>query len=201
MSGSNKFAPFTYDSLDPNQRQKLFGMFEESYRKETGQAWSQPKFESRAQNWHFYGDEDGFVAVRPQRSGMKKLVGVAGSPKSIIKGVDQLQQEGGPIWGAVSSPLAAMAKKRGLIVPHLHFGGPTLIKHVINNVPASVFGGVQPKVQPDGGIELDYPDVGKATKYLVVNKEYLKQLTGMPQVAQAIKGNKVVQTFMKLVGM
>ncbi len=95
MSGSNKFAPFTYDSLDPNQRQKLFGMFEESYRKETGQAWSQPKFESRAQNWHFYGDEDGFVAVRPQRSGMKKLVGVAGSPKSIIKGVDQLQQETG----------------------------------------------------------------------------------------------------------
>lgn len=198
---ANKLAPFTYDQLDPQQRQKLFGMFEKSYQQETGQAWSQPKFESRAQNWHFYGDEDGFVAVRPQRSGMKKLVGVAGSPKSIIRGIEDLKTEGGPIWGAVSSPLAAMAKKRGLIVPHLHFGGPTMIKMLLSQVPASVFGGVQPKIQPDGGIELDYPDVGKATKYLVVNKEYLKHLTGLPQVADKVKSSPVAKTFLKLVGM
>ena len=200
MSGSNKLTPFTYDELDPQQRQRLFGMFEDSYKRETGQAWSQPKFESRASNWQFYGDEDGFVAVRPQRSGMKKLVGVAGSPKSIIKGIEALKDEGGPIWGAVSSPLAAMAKKRGLIVPHLHFGGPTLIKALVSQVPASVFGGVKPTVQPDGGLELDYPDVGKATKYMVVNKEYLKHLTGLPQMADAVKSNPVVKTFLKLVG-
>lgn len=196
----NPLSKFLYDDLDQQGQDKVFGAFDQSYRKETGTAWPRPKFEQRAAGWEFHGDPEGFIAVRPQRSGMKKLVGVAGSPRSVLKGMDSLQSEGGPIWGAVSPDLAAMAKKRGMIVPHLHFGGPTLIKKLIPMVPPEVFGGVKPKVLDDGGLEMDYPDVGKATKYMVVNKEYLKHLTGVPQVANAIKDNAAIKTFLKLVG-
>lgn len=200
MSDNLLIRKFRYADLDTAGQNRLFDSFKDSYEKETGSAWDRRKFDSRAHDWDFHGDDDGFIAVRPQRSGMKKLVGVAGNPRSIIKGMDSLQAEGGPIWGAVSSPLAAMAKKRGMIVPHLHFGGPFMIKKIIEQIPDYVFGGVRPKVLPDGGLELDYPDVGKVTKYMVVNKDYLKELSGMPAVARAIKENPVAKTFMKLVG-
>jgi hypothetical protein len=192
--------PWTYSDMSPDQRNRMYDMFRDSYQRETGQSWDRPKFDSRAQNWQFYGDDEGFIAVRPQRSGLKKLVGAAGSPRSVLKGANDLLSEGSPIWGAVSSPLAAAAKKRGFIVPHLHFGGPTLIRMLIRQIPPEVFGGVTPKVLPDGGLELNYPDVGKATKYIVFNKEYLKHLSGFPQVADMIRNNKSVQTFMRLVG-
>lgn len=190
---------FTLDEApDPDA---MYQAFRKSYEGATGAAWDQNKFESRASQWRFYGDHQGYVAVRPQRSGMLKLVGVAGNPRSIMKGVEQLQAEDKPVWGAVSEPIALMARKRGFIAPHLHFGGPTLIKHVISNVPASVFGGVQPKVNDDGSITLDYHDVGTHTKFLIANKQYLKALTGVPQVAEKVKSSKAVQTFMKLVGL
>ncbi|CAB4211698.1 hypothetical protein UFOVP1414_3 [uncultured Caudovirales phage] len=202
MSGSGNpiVKKFGYSDLDEQGQNKLFDQFSSSYKKETGSSWDRPKFESRAQNWEFHGDADGFIAVRPQKSGMKKMVGVAGDPRSILKGVDSLQAEGGPIWGAVSSPLASMAKKRGMIVPHLHFGGPTLIKKVVPSIPDSVFGGVKPEVQKDGGLVMDYPDVGKTTKYLVMNKEYLKEVLKHPDVSKSAVGNAAIKTFLKLVG-
>ena len=49
--------------------------------------------------------------------------------------------EGGPIWGAVSEPLARMAKKKGLIVPSFYPGGGMLIRALISTIPSSVFGG------------------------------------------------------------
>lgn len=192
---------FGYYDLDQQGQDRVFNQFQQSYQKETGASWDRPKFESRAPNWEFHGDTDGFIAVRPQRSGMKKLVGVAGNPRSIIKGLDSLQAEGGPMWGAVSSPLAAMAKKRGMIVPHLHFGGPTLIKKIMPMVPDSVFGGVKPKVEDDGGLTMDYKDIGAAKKYLVVNKEYLTELLRQPAAAAAVKGNAAIKMFLKLVGL
>jgi hypothetical protein len=202
MSGSQNqiIKKFGYSDLDEQGKNKLFDQFQASYKKETGSSWERPKFDNRAQNWEFHGDTDGFIAVRPQQSGMKKMVGVAGDPRSIIKGVDSLQAEGGPIWGAVSSPLAAMAKKRGMIVPHLHFGGPTLIKAIIPTVPDKVFGGVRPQVQKDGGLVMDYPDVGKTTKYLVMNKEYLNEMLKHPTASKTIAGNAAIKTFLKLVG-
>jgi hypothetical protein len=202
VSVSNKLTSSAGFSIsEVRDPQKLYDVFKQSYTAETGKSWDQQKFESRASNWRFYGDENGYVAVRPQRSGMYKLVGVAGAPRSIVRGLDQLIAEDVPIWGAVSEPLALMARRKGFVAPHLHFGGPTLIKHVLSNVPDSVFGGIKPTINNDGSIELDYPDTGKATKYLIANKKYLKQLTGVPQVADKIKESSAVKAFMRLVGL
>lgn len=185
---------------DAPDQDAMYDSFKKSYEGSTGSAWDKTKFQGRAQNWRFYGDQDGYVAVRPQKSGMHKLVGVAGSPRSILRGLDQLAEDGVPVWGAVSHDIALMARKKGFIAPHLHFGGPTLVKHVMQNVPKSVFGGIEPKVNDDGSVELDYPDVGKTTKYLIANKKYFTALTGLPQVAEKVKSSRPIQVFMRLTG-
>lgn len=184
--------------LDPD---KLYTAFKSSYEKETGAAWSEDKFLNRAQNWTFYGDDNGYVAVREQRSGMKKLVGVAGDPKSILKGLDELQAEGGPIWGAVSAPLAKIAKKRGMIVPHLVMGGPFFIKTLVKMIPASVFGGHEPSVTEDGGVQFSYEDVGTHTKYLIGNRAYFLAAMKLPQVAERLKEVPGLKTALKLMGL
>lgn len=180
---------------------KAYELFSKSYTESTGTSWSKEKFLSRARGWVFYGDDNGYVAVRPQRSGMKKLVGMAGDIRSILKGMDELIQEGGPVWGAVSAPLAKAAKKRGMIVPHLIMGGPFFIKTLIKTIPASVFGGHEPKVTSDGGITIEYDDVGAATKYLIGNKAYFISALKIPEVAEKIKTIPGISSILKLMGL
>ncbi len=177
---------FTLDSLDDAGVDRLVATFRNSYEAQTGSSWAEDKLLSRASNWTFYGDENGYLAVRRQASGMKKMVAVAGDPKSVLKGMAELQAEGGPIWGAVSGELANVAKKRGMIVPHLIPGGAMLIKTLAKAIPASVFGGVEPKVADNGGIVLDYEDTGSTTKYFVGNKEYFQSAMKLPMVASKI---------------
>lgn len=184
MSGLNE--SFTLDSLHGSEVDRLVAIFKDSYEAQTGSSWAEDKLISRASNWTFYGDEDGYIAVRSQASGMKKMVAVAGDPKSVLKGMKELQDEGGPIWGAVSGQLAAMAKKRGMIVPHLIPGGVVLIKALASTIPASVFGGVKPTVTDNGGIVLEYDDTGSATKYFVGNKEYFQTALKLPMMAAKV---------------
>lgn len=177
---------FTLNSLDDSGVDRLVATFRNSYEAQTGSSWAEDKLLSRASNWTFYGDENGYLAVRKQASGMKKMVAVAGDPKSVLKGMAELQAEGGPIWGAVSGELANVAKKRGMIVPHLIPGGTMLVKALAAAIPASVFGGVKPEVADNGGIRMDYDDVGSTTKFFVGNKEYFQSAMKMPMIASKI---------------
>lgn len=187
--------------LTPNNQDAVFQAFKRSYEEETGAAWSEGKFLSRARNWTFYGDDKGFVAVREQRSGMKKLVGVAGDPKSILKGLAELQADGGPIWGAVSAPLAQMAKKRGMIVPHLYPGGAFFIKALVKVIPSYVFGGYEPVVTKDGGVQFSYDDVGTHTKYLIGNKEYFVSALKLPGIVEKIKEVPGLMSAIRMMGL
>lgn len=177
---------FTMASLDGEGVDNLVALFKKSYEAKTGSSWSEDKIIERASRWTFYGDENGYLAVRVQASGMKKLVAVAGDPKSVLKGIQELLSEGGPVWGVVSGQLATMAKKRGMIVPHLVPGGASLIKTLVKSIPASVFGGTQPSVSDNGGIVLDYDDTGSVTKFFVGNKEYFQSAMKLPMVASKI---------------
>ena len=71
-----------------------------------------------------------------------------------------------------------------------------MIKSIISAVPSSVFGGVTPKVSSDGGITLDYDDVGTTNKYFIGNKPYFARIATEPLV-QAKGG--IVARFIKLV--
>ena len=177
---------------------RLYDVFKQSYDEATGASWSKEKFMQRARNWTFYGDETGFVAFREQASGMRKLVGVAGDTAGVVKGLKRLMDEGKPVWGAVSARLAAASKRFGLIAPHQYMGGPLVIKLIMASIPSSVFGGVKPVVNKDGGVTLDYDDTGSAVKYFVANKAYFAGLKDQPMFAK-YTGSKVVKGFLNRV--
>ena len=183
--------------LDPEHAYELFA---KSYEKETGSCWSKDKFLDRARSWSFFGDENGFVAVRKQYSGPMKLVGVAGDPRSVVKGLTELEATGAPIWGAVSEKLCLIAKKRGMIVPHTFPGGPFFIRTLVATIPESVFGGIRPEVAKDGGIVFDYPDVGRAVKYLIGNKAYFMSAVKLPHIAEKIAQIPGLKMVLKLMG-
>ena len=157
------------ESIDNLDYDKAFELFSDTYNKSTGASWDKGKFLSRARNWTFYGDENGFVAVRPQRSGLVKLVGAAGSHRSILKGMTELGNESRPIWGMVSSEMVGMLKKLGYIQPPAW-----IIKAMMKLIPATVFGDVPFTVNSDGSLTFSYSDVGDATKYFLGNSEYFK---------------------------
>ena len=52
---------FEQENIDLDRAYELFTA---SYQKGTGTSWSKAKFMQRASNWTFYGDNDGYVAVR-----------------------------------------------------------------------------------------------------------------------------------------
>lgn len=181
-------ASFTTHDLSTEEVEKLVEVFTRSYEEQTGSSWSTEKLLSRARAWTFYGDLDGFVAVRKQQSGMKKLVAVAGSQRSILRGFNALMDEGGPIWGMVSEPIANMAAKKGMIAPHKVPGGSLVIRALGAAIPASVFGGIKPTFNKDGSATIAYDDVGAATKFLIANKEYFSHVLMTPFLMDQIDG-------------
>jgi len=158
---------------------RAYDMFADSYQKATGKAWEKSKFLNRSGNWHFFGDEYGYIAVRPQRSGLYKLVGIAGDDtnptqkgKSLIKGFRDLMAEGKPTWGMVSQDLKGMAERMGMKSPP-----PMFTKQFMKYIPSEIFGGAEIKnILPDGGIEFVYQDIGATTKYLIANDAYFNWL-------------------------
>lgn len=169
-----------FESFDNIDLDKAYDIFKASYDKSTGAAWSKEKFIYKARNWKFYGDQNGYVAVRPQRSGMLKLNGVAGGTRSILKGLKELLAENHPTWGMVSSDMLPMAHKIGFITPPAF-----ILKILVKSIPASVFG-ADFDMNNDGSITLHYHDVGPSTKYFIANKQYYKQI--LPQLASQATG-------------
>ena len=151
---------------------KAYDVFRKEYEESTGQSWTQDKFMQRASNWQFFGDENGFVAVRPQRSGFVKLVGMAGDNKSKLRGIQQLQEQKLPVWGMVSKDIKDIAVKRGMREPNMI--ERAVLKKALNSAAlgdAEILG-----YTPDNGVRLRYPDIGEVTKYMIGSPEYYQKL-------------------------
>jgi len=180
---------------------RAFDMFQKSYVKSTGTSWDKDKFISRAQGWEFYGDDNGFVAIRKQKSKLIKLVGVAGSLKSIYKGIKEIQNtySNYPIWGMVSIDIANQLERIGGFIPVKVKSGikNTIFLNLIKTmIPSSVFGGATiTKLNNDGTLSFSYPDVGETNKILIGNKLYLDyfkdQLLNLKNVPDIVK-NQVI---------
>lgn len=173
---SNKLfeGEFKLDTADQTQIDHIFDIFKQSYEKSTGGSWDKSKFISRASNWSFFGDVDGFIALRPQKSGLYKLVGVAGSPKSILNALNEIEAKKIPVWGMVNQNIQAMLQKKGFITPT-----PQQLQILYKSIPASVFGGADVQQNPDGSLTLKYNDVGDATKFFVGNETYFNTMKTM----------------------
>lgn len=155
--------------LDMN---RAYDVFRKEYEESTGQSWTREKFMQRSQNWQFFGDENGFVAVRPQKSGFIKLVGMAGDNKSKLRAIQQLQEQKLPVWGMVSKDIKDIAVRRGMREPNMI--ERTVIKQALNSVAlgdAEIIG-----YTSDNGVRLRYPDVGEVVKYMIGSPEYYQKL-------------------------
>jgi carbonic anhydrase/acetyltransferase-like protein (isoleucine patch superfamily) len=150
---------------------KKYNMFSKDYQAATGKSWDQNKFERRAANWKFYGDDNGYVAVRPQQSGFMKLVGTAGSNKSKYKGFKELMAENLPLWGMVDEKIYNMLKSFGLRGPNMI--EKTALKMLLKSGKMnSVLGGAEILEINGDAVTLKYPDVGTVTKYFIGSPEY-----------------------------
>jgi len=155
---------------------KTYDIFKTSYEKQTGKAWDKGKFLDRIHGWTLYGDPEGFVATRQQASGPIKLVGAAGSMVGVKKGFQEVMALGKPIWGAMDLRLATISCRMGMKMPPAW-----IMKKVMNAIKdrLATANGVSPDsvtINDDGSMTIDYPDVGKATKFIVGNKKYFEWL-------------------------
>ena len=158
---------------------QAYELFSQEYLKTTGQTWSKDKFLSRARNWTFYGDDNGYVSVRKQNSGFVKLVGAAGNNKSKYLGFKQLIASGQPVWGMVSDDIKNMLLKMGFKMPN--FIEKQFLKKLIDT---NVLGDAKfERFEKDGGVTITYPDVGTVTKYFVGSPSYWKKLYASPMNA------------------
>lgn len=71
-------------------------------------------FKNRGVNWIFFGNQDGYVAVRKQSSGAYKLITVAGDKKVMLEALKELLSKKWPVWGAVSDTIARILQNPAL---------------------------------------------------------------------------------------
>lgn len=145
---------------------KAYTVFKAAYDTATGHSWPIEKFKQRAANWSFYGDDDGYIALRPQRSGFYKLVAVAGATNSIKHGLKEIQTANLPVWGAVDASLAHASKAFGFIRPPAW-----LVRRMAPMIGPEVFGNNGPTFNQDGSIQFD-TDMGPQTKFFIGSKAY-----------------------------
>lgn len=151
---------------------RAYELFQQEYLNATGQSWSKEKFLNRAHSWKFYGDEQGFIAVRPQQSGFCKLVGSAGNNKSKYKGFKEALSQGLPLWGMVSKDIVGLLVKLGFKTPN--FIERKLLEKMLSK---NVLGDAEIiEYTKDGGVTLRYPDIGVVTKYFVGSPAYWKKM-------------------------
>jgi hypothetical protein len=162
---------FYFDDISPNDQEKLYQLYKSSYEKSTGTAWSEEKFYDRAYDWEFFGDIDGYVAVREQNSGMYKLAVIGGNTRSILKGFQQLISLNEPVWGMVSKDILPLTKKLGFTTPNA-----LTMNILLRIIPKEAFDNIDFKTNSDGSITLKYDDTGDARKYFIGNEQYFKKI-------------------------
>ena len=163
---------FKLESLNESQKEELYGVFEESYKKTTGQAWSSGLFFSRASSWTFYGIvgglASGVVAIREQFGGLNKLVAIAGNPRGVLLGIKALKEDksSDPIWGAISLEMIPMVERFG-------FKAATEeeLKGIAKNLPNYIRREIG-DINPDGSFKMNIAEVGETTKKFVYNDVY-----------------------------
>ena len=162
---------FKLDDLSTEEQINLYNLYKNSYEKSVGTAWNKNKFLDKAEEWKFFGDQNGYVAIRPQQSGLYKLIVVGGNNKSILKGIQELTSTNKPIWGMVSKDIVGIMKKMNFTSP-----SSANMKILLKVIPKDVFGDVDFKINSDGSITFNYEDTGSAQKYFVGNKQYFAWL-------------------------
>lgn len=195
-----------YSEMTQDEKDTAWKLFEQSYtdayeqekrkaEKEgrapnVGEPWTREKFESRAWNWTFFGNPQGYVAARYQHNrdnpedSMFKLVGTAGekdpsgdevgykSLRSQLKGLIELQKTGKAVWGAVTENIKDVAVKYGFITP-----SPKAMEVLKAMIPQGThFSGVLAGINDDGSLQISIDEDQSIKKFYIANDIYYKIL-------------------------
>lgn len=157
---------YSFGEID---KDKTYDMFAANYLKTTGNAWDKDTFMYKSKDYTFFGDENGYLMVRPQAGGLYKLIGSAGNFRSIAKGMRELTSLGKPVWGMVSKELVGPSERFGFINPPGWF-----VKILFKQIPISTFTGSATdfKLNSDGSVTVKYHGLKDSVKYFIANKEY-----------------------------
>jgi len=166
MNFSDLITLITESKIDNLDISRAYDLFKKEYIERTGYAWPFEKFLSRSYNWEFHGDDNGYVAIRRQKSGYVKLVGAAGSNKSKYLAMKELIKE--PIWGVVTKDLYDLAIKIGMRSPTDE--EKKLLQYMI---PSSMLSNIN---IDDNTVLVNYKDVGTIEKFFIGSEEYFKKI-------------------------
>ena len=184
------FLEESFELTDENS-EELYKAFQKSYDDSVGHSWSYEKFVQRASGWNFYGDETGYITARKQKSGLYKITGVAGSPKGILKGLEELNSMNIPLWTAATDNITTMLKKKGFVVFKGILYYP-IVKIMIESIPSYVFGDSIESVKKDAAIVFNV-DGHLHEKYFCCNKKYLLEMVKSTTIPENLK--KLIKPF------
>jgi len=184
------FLEESFELTDENS-QELYKAFQKSYDDSVGHSWSYEKFVQRASGWNFYGDETGYITARKQKSGLYKITGAAGSPKGILKGLEELNSMNIPLWTAATDNITSMLKKKGFVVFKGIIYYP-VVKIMIESIPSYVFGDSIESVKKDAAIVFNV-DGHLHEKYFCCNKKYLLEMLKSTTIPENLK--KLIKPF------
>ena len=147
---------------------------------------SEQWFKNRGRNWIFFGNPDGYVAVRKQQSGAYKLITVAGDKKIMLESLRELLSKHWPIWGSVSDLIARILQNPALgsskffqldayLTTALFNEKTGLITQGSGSIIKALFGNPTLTDEGNGYITILDEELGKPfSKVVVGNKEWLK---------------------------
>jgi len=172
---------FQLNSLDHDKQDELYQAFKHSYEKSVGVAWNRQQFDFRATDWTFFGSVKGGVGVRVQRSGLVKLNAVYGSPREIIKGMQELMSTWGekPMWTVATQDIIAHLKTLGFKSP------PVFVMKMLVPLFSKAMGAEIKSIGKDGALQIDTIS-GEHSKYFTANKNYYKWLVTNEEIKKML---------------
>ena len=111
---------------------------------------------------------------------------MAGHPKSILKGLQELKSLGYPLWGMASDLIADTMAKRGFFALRGP-GAGEIIKILSSFIFTNAIFTKIKEIKPNGSIIIEYEDLGKVEKYFIANKTYFDKLLLNPKVPEQAK--------------
>lgn len=175
----NKFleSKFYLNDLSPEEQDKIYTNFYNSYTKSVGSAWDRSYFDSKAggNRWVFFGSVDGGIALRKQNSNLWKMNACYGSLREIMNAYKEMMSSIGkePIWSAVTEEIADMLER--LSKGEFKRAPLNVIEKVFPFI-AKVYGG-ELKLNSDGSCDAYTPSGKKIKKYLIGNTVYYNFLS------------------------
>lgn len=165
---------FKLSSLSAEDADRLFQGFYDAYMASVGASWDRDTFNWKAAGWTFFGEVEGGVALRHQKSGLWKLNASYGMPIKVMRGLQEMMSKIGnePIWGAATNDVVDMLTR----ATKGNFKKPgTLFVRIAFPYFKKAMGSDKGTVTNKGSIILDTP-AGKMEKFFFANKAYYQEL-------------------------